>query len=232
VRAELQGAVSLLVGIVTLRISLSRIFLYFVKPAMRPWLVASGVVLVVFGVISFLRATRSRAEADEDHHHHVPRAAWLLIAPMLTLLAITPAPLGSFAAGRQSSVRGISRTHFDALPGSTNGAVDLTLSEFVDRGLYDQKHSLEGAVVRLKGFVTSGTGSASSFYLNRLVITCCAADAFPVQVTVLGPKAPPTDAWVAVTGVWQSGRRQTEDAQIRARIVTPILPPEDPYESY
>ncbi len=234
-RAELQAAVSLLVGIVTLRLSLSRLYLDFVKPSMRPWLIASGCVLVVFGAMAFLRATRAH-EHDVDAHghddHHVPKAAWLLILPALLLLLITPNPLGSFAAGRQATVRIDPSSDFDPLPLPKGGAVQISVSEFVDRALYDEKRSLKDVPVRLTGFVTASEGTGE-FYLTRFVISCCAADARSSRVAVFGKSAPPVDSWITVTGTWRPpAKGKATDAEMTVKTLKPIPQPEVPYESY
>jgi uncharacterized repeat protein (TIGR03943 family) len=234
-RAELQAAISLLVGIVTLRLSLSRLYLDFVKPAMRPWLIASGVVLVVFGATAFLRAVRhDHTDAHGHDEHHVPRAAWLLILPVLVLLLITPNPLGSFAAGRQATVRIDPSANFDPLPAPKRGAIEISVSEFVDRALYDEDQSLKGKLVRLTGFVTpAGTRGSGEFYITRFVISCCAADARSSRVGIFGKPAPPIDSWITVTGTWRPAAAGSKsDPTMDVKTLEPIPQPEVPYESY
>lgn len=241
-RADLQGAVSLLFGIVTLRLALSRLYLNFVRPTMRPWLVIAGSVLIVLGSIAFLRATRVRRGGHEEHaghdhdHHHAPLAAWLLLLPVLTLFLVTPAPLGSFAAGRQSAVRVDAPEEFAALPAPKDGAIELKLNEFADRALYDTKGSLVEKQVRLVGFVTAApSGSGPSFYLTRFVIACCAADARSVKIAIYGVPSPPLDSWTEITGRWRRPPGKidplTDEPALTAKQLTPIAQPDDPYES-
>jgi uncharacterized repeat protein (TIGR03943 family) len=227
--------VTLLVGVITLRLSLSSLMLNYVKQGMRPWLVASGATLCFLGVIGFLRATRPGAVHDHEHHDHPPsRAAWLLILPVLTILLVAPDPLGSFAAGRQTAVAAPSTATFKDLPPPRNGAIEITLQDFADRAAYDEAGSLKGKTVRLIGFVTAaGTSADADFVLNRFVISCCAADARISQVEMSGAKAPRVDSWVSVTGTWQPGKDVADvgTAIMSVKSVTPITQPEVPYES-
>jgi uncharacterized repeat protein (TIGR03943 family) len=239
-RADVQAAVSMLVGIVTLRLSLSRLYLNFVRPAMRPWLVAAGAALVVFGAIAFLRAMRPvHASAgdhdDAGHDHHVPRAAWLLLLPTLMLFLIAPNPLGSFAANRQGNVRADAPEDYPALASPRAGAVDMKVADFVDRALYDEERSLDGVPVRLIGFVAPDVlAGGPEFTLSRFAINCCAADARVAQIDAFGAQSPPKDSWVEVVGTWQ---RPDEDFDplvdspgIDVKKMTRITQPEVPYE--
>jgi hypothetical protein len=63
---------------------------------------------------------------------------------------------------------------------------------------------MKGRTVQLTGFVTPG--SAGTWYLSRLVVTCCAADAQVLKIEMHGTTAPPADAWVTVTGRWRAHR--------------------------
>ena len=101
---EVQGIILMLVGIVILRISWGTAYLDYVKESMRPWLLASGAILVILGVLALVDALRrggvSEAEAqrsdeeivfdgvegDHDHAHGGPRAAWLLVLPILVVV--------------------------------------------------------------------------------------------------------------------------------------------------
>ncbi|MDQ5973935.1 MAG: hypothetical protein QG661_1144, partial [Actinomycetota bacterium] len=65
---EVQGIILMLVGIVILRISWGTAYLDYVKESMRPWLLASGAILVILGVLALVDALRrggvSEAEAQ------------------------------------------------------------------------------------------------------------------------------------------------------------------------
>lgn len=101
--ASLLAVVS---GVLALRMTLSMDFLNFVKAGMFPWLLLSGVVLIWLGAYGWVRQqARSGDDAtacSSGHSHGLSRAAWLLVLPALFAGLLQPAPLGSFAAQRQT----------------------------------------------------------------------------------------------------------------------------------
>jgi uncharacterized repeat protein (TIGR03943 family) len=171
---------------------------------------------------------------DHGHDHsQAPRIAWLLYVPALSLLLFAPPALGSYTASRDDNTVAQTSTAgaggFPALKNAT-GTVDLSLSEFTSRAIWDTGHSMKGRTLRLTGFVTPGSGG--TWYLSRLVVTCCAADAQVLKVEMHDAKAPPADAWVTVTGQWRtSGRVGTDSARaaLNADSVERIAEPKDPY---
>ncbi|MFF5970754.1 TIGR03943 family putative permease subunit [Streptomyces sp. NPDC012769] len=199
----------------------SDVYLRYVKEGLWPFLVASGALLVVLGLAGIgaevarrLRQPVLRRDASgrvhwhhpsEDHtgahHDHGPatRVAWLLAVPALTLLFVAPPALGSYTASRDGAAARVDRTAYEELAGART--TPMALEEFIGRSLYDSM-SLRGRKIRLTGFVTAGR-SPDTWYLNRLVLSCCAGDARSLKVEMHGAKAPRTDTWVEVTGVWR-----------------------------
>ncbi|MFG2955707.1 TIGR03943 family putative permease subunit [Streptomyces sp. NPDC048291] len=246
-----------LVGVAVLRITLfSDLYLRYVQAALRPCLIASGIALTLLGVTTaLLRGRGGRTPADEhedapdddghdhedddghdhDHGHHGaagPRIAWLLTLPALALLLFPPPALGSYSAGREAAQRaaqGVGR--FPALP--AGNPVELTLAGFSSRAIYDSGRSLTGRTVRMTGFVTRGSGG--TWYLTRLMVTCCAADATTSKVEIRGADAPPTDTWVTVTGTWHPRGKLGSDAAwppaLDATSARTVRQPSDPYET-
>ncbi|MEV7028502.1 TIGR03943 family protein, partial [Kitasatospora sp. NPDC093558] len=203
-------------------------FLQYVKEGLRYPLIASGLVLLGVGVAGVARRlTAGRREpvlrfgrddegnavwlppaaADHEHghdHDHGPRVAWLLTVPAVLLLCFTPPALGSFTASRDGADATVEKAHYaDLAPQQPAVALPMPMSlmEFIGRS-HDPQRSLQDRRVRLTGFVTPGPGP-DEWYLNRLVVSCCAADARRLRVLVhaSGP-APAADSWVDLTGVW------------------------------
>ncbi|GAB7184298.1 TIGR03943 family protein [Kitasatospora sp. Ki12] len=159
---------------------------------------------------------------EHGHDHgHGPRVAWLLAAPAVLLLCLTPPPLGSFSANRDGTDAVVEPAAYADIAASAPGQgaqnaqnaqdtagasvsvpTPMSLTEFIGRSRDPQK-SLAGRKVRLTGFVSPGA-QAGEWYLNRLVVSCCAADARRLRVLVhaTGP-APATDSWVDLTGTWK-----------------------------
>lgn len=241
----------LLVGAAVLRISLfSALYLRYVQSGLRPYLVMSGVLLVLLGGVAGVRAAREvsggeegtgppghgHADPHDDHGHpHThragPRVAWLLTLPAAALLLFPPPALGSYSAAREGAQRAAQGVGtFRALP--AGDPVDLSVTAFASRAMYDSGYSLKGRTVRLTGSVTHGDGD--SWYVTRLSVACCAADATTIKVQVRSADAPATDTWVTVTGTWHpKGKLGSEAAWppvLDAKTVRQVDEPANPYE--
>ncbi|MGP4086081.1 TIGR03943 family putative permease subunit [Streptomyces sp. KR55] len=231
-----------------LRISLfSELYLRYVQPGLRPYLIASGVLLLALGTVSAVAADRAarnevrhehadeqdeHAHGDDEHDHsHSPRVAWLLVVPALALLLFPPPALGSYSVERETAkyaAQGIGT--FPALP--EGDPVDLTLSQFTSRALYDSGRTMKGRTIRMTGFVTKDDDG--TWYLTRLLISCCAADARPDKIEIRQSDAPAVDSWVSVTGTWiPKGKLGSDEAWppvLAATDVRQVEQPENPYE--
>ncbi|MFE6620720.1 TIGR03943 family putative permease subunit [Streptomyces sp. NPDC057740] len=170
---------------------------------------------------------------DQHGGHHGPRVAWLLTLPALALLLFPPPALGSYSAEREAAQRAAQGIgHFPALP--AGNPVELTLAEFGSRAIYDSGRSLSGRTVRLTGFVTRDADG--TWYVTRLLVACCAADATTSKVEIRNADAdaPPADTWVTVTGTWHpKGRLGTDGAWppvLDASGVRRVAQPANPYE--
>ena len=241
---DAQDNLTLLLGATLLVVGISDLHLRYVKPAMQPLLVLSGVVLLAFGargVVSVLRELVGRApavaeghaDADDGHGHGPTRTAWLLVLPLLVLSLVAPPSLGAFAAARSET--SVPRPTFalPPLPAATGGAVDLTLTDYYSRVLYDPD-SLQGATLRLSGFVTPVDGR---WFVTRMALACCAADGRPIKVLTAGAPAqdvPDSDAWVEVLGTYTRPQSPAEGEKavpvLELMSVRPIATPRQQYE--
>ncbi|WP_336322001.1 TIGR03943 family putative permease subunit [Streptomyces lavendofoliae] len=256
-RRHVQAVLLLLTGAAVLHISLlSEVYLRYVKAGLRPFLIASAVLLLVLGVVGAVRdglpfAPRrgtgekedAPADADGDEygqahgHGHAhgsgPRVAWVLFLPVLALLLYAPPALGSYTAARETGNAVARVARFDRLPDTD--PVPLALSGFIARVQQDRDRSLAGRTVLMTGFVTPAKDRAGTWYLTRLVVSCCAADSRSLRVRVHGAPAPPADTWVTVTGTWHSGGggglgTATAAVALDARSVERVNEPVNPYQ--
>jgi uncharacterized repeat protein (TIGR03943 family) len=235
-----QGAMLVLVGAVALWLGLSEAALAYVRPGLRPPLTASGLVLLLLGLVAL--AWRPGG-ANEGHRHahgeHGPRSAWLLMLPVLVLVLVTPPALGSYAASRQPpGTNGGPAGEFPALPEPVDGAVPLLVSEFVARAQDDRARSLEGQRVRLVGFVIPDQDGGHQYQLARFVLACCAADAEAYTVQIRGDATPrKADHWLLVEGRWlpppvpENPSPSTRPPVLLADSVTTVHPPANRYEN-
>ncbi|MFE0788948.1 TIGR03943 family putative permease subunit [Streptomyces mutabilis] len=270
-----------LTGAAVLRISLfGDLYLRYVQPGLRPYLIVSGAVLVLLAAVTTATTARAAPGAGEDQgferdpgpapadrpaddqapghasdhasdnapdqapdhasddapdHAHThgpagPRVAWLLTLPALALLLFPPPALGSYSAEREAAQRAAQGVGtFPALP--SGDPVELSLAEFGSRAVYDSGRSLTGRTVRLTGFVTRDDGV---WYVTRLQVSCCAADATTGKAEIRGADAPPADTWVTVTGTWHPEGALGSDAAwppvLDATDVRRVEQPANPYE--
>ncbi|MEV5432404.1 TIGR03943 family protein [Streptomyces sp. NPDC052701] len=218
-RRPLQAVLLVLSGLGLLYASLpTDLYLRYVRPGMRPLLIVSGVLLLLLGVAEAWAQWRPGGgdERGEDHRHEagdgedghphdhsrVPRVAWLLLLPALSLLCYAPPGLGAYTAARQAPKPVAQRDDFDPLPSTS--PLPLTLGDFTSRVRQDRGQAIKGRSVRMTGFVTPAE-RGEGWYLTRLLINCCAADAQSVKVRIHGAPAPPADTWVTVVGTWHAG---------------------------
>ncbi|WP_214415608.1 TIGR03943 family putative permease subunit [Sphaerisporangium fuscum] len=242
-----QSLVTTLVGGAILRISLlSDSYLNYVKPGFRFPLIAAGLVIFALGVHGLMQEWRKpyvpkgRADAapepepGHDHEPHGPRVAWLLCLPVIAVFLIAPPALGSFAAERDETPqpKPVALDGYGALPPDQVNA--MPLGEFIGRAWSDANTSLRDRKVKLTGFAVRSR-KKGQWYLARMQLRCCAADAFPLKVAVLGVPSPPRDTWVEVTGTWvpvdyDELPKGTVAPEMKATGVTKVAPPAEPYE--
>jgi uncharacterized repeat protein (TIGR03943 family) len=229
VKRTVQATLLVLLGAGILRVSLfTDICLRYVKEGLQPCLIASGVVLVLLGLLGARRdgtaPTPGLFEDDEpqhstghDHSGHGSRVGWMLFVPTLVLLFFAPPALGSYTASRDNPKIVEDYDRFEPLP--TRGTVPLSMTEFIARVQQDDSHALKGRTVLLSGFVSPGKNG--DWDLNRLLVSCCAADSQSLTISMRGVPAPPTDTWVNVTGTWHPhGTLGTPSAALTLDVAT------------
>ncbi len=235
-----QAVVALLFGGAILKVSLTDIYLRYVKHGLRPCLIAAGLLLVVAAVMTIWyelrRPDEEHSEAgpsEHGHAHHEPGVGWLMLLPVLGLLLVTPPALGSFTAGQAGSVVATaSDSDYPPLP--PGDPAPISLLDYASRALFDGDKSIAGRNLKLTGFVDPGPDGKPM--LVRIVLTCCAADGRPIKVGLTGDvvvdAAPNT--WVDVIGVYSStvGQDPVNKAPVAYVKVTswqPISEPKQPY---
>jgi uncharacterized repeat protein (TIGR03943 family) len=213
-----QAVILLLLGGAVLRVTVADLHLRYVKPSLGPFLVAAGLLLVAAGGVTLyqehLRDRDARSsppdlrddEPDLDHGHdhnqHRPRVAWLLLLPVIGMLMVSPAALGSYAAERSgTAVSGFADgDRLAALPDSD--PAPLPLLDYASRAIHGEGATLGGRRIQLTGFLAIGPDGRP--FLARMVLSCCAADGRPVKIGLAGdvPTGRPADTWVTVTGTY------------------------------
>ena len=231
-RRETQNILLVLLGGALLKISFTGTYLRYVKPSHLWLLIAGGSVMVLLAAVSIVREIRGARDTDGHGHAHSARSAWLLVLPVLAVFLVGPPPLGADSVARASgntrSAEGSAL--FPALP--AGDPIALTLSDFSARAAWDKARSLDDRTARLTGFVVQ---EGDDTYVARLAISCCAADAFPVKIKLLGRELStlPDDSWIMVDVTLRPGsatRANEYVPSVTTHTVRPVAQPEDPYE--
>jgi uncharacterized repeat protein (TIGR03943 family) len=226
------GAISMLVGSVVLRMTFTDTYRRYVQPAMGKWLLIAGVALILLGLVTLINALRNvepeEAHGQDHEHSHSVGVGWLLLAPIAALLLVAPPTLGAYGVNRAGTIKVKPGKAFFKPLKQKDAPVQMTLLEYIERSLEHGGRSFHRVPVKLTGFVAGG--EAGGFRLARYQIACCAADATPVDLEVVGTSGPPPsdDQWVTVTGTFQPGGGELP--RLAATSVVEIPAPEDPYE--
>lgn len=238
-RRETQNVLLVLLGGALLKLGLDGGYLRYVKPSQQPWILAGGAVMTGLALVAIVRDVLRRAAVDTHGaagHHHPARSAWLLVLPVLAVFLIAPPALGSDSVNRTGTRAPDTQATASFPPLPPGDVVPLSMTDFVTRAGWDGTGSLNGRTVALTGFVTH---HGASVLLARMVIACCAADAFPMTVHLTGDAVTtvttyPDDTWLAVTGRVVPGTATRETNYTADLVVTSVraVPaPPDPYES-
>jgi uncharacterized repeat protein (TIGR03943 family) len=217
-----------------------------IHPSYFGFTLSAGVVLLLIALwrsLQLLMRGRDRSilEGSGDHIRLLP-AGWcsvLLILTASVALAKTPQVFNSqsaFQRGLADPV-GVTRSHAQAFRLNTKSE-DRSLIEWVRTlNVNPEPDSYVGQKAKVQGLVVYPSDLSQHYILvTRFVLTCCAADAYPVSITAKlrysEPRASyPVDTWVEVEGRMVSetlnGKRQIV---LEAQKVSAIPAPKNPYE--
>ncbi len=244
-RRDVQAIILILVGGAVLRITIGDTYLNYVKEVMQPWLLLSGGALVTLGVLALIDSLRKGRAADAEptphdephehddghgHGHGGPRAAWLLLLPVLAIFLIAPPALGAFSAARGTANAATSQ-EAKAPPLPPGDPVPVSVAEYVGRAVWDDGLTLIDRTVEMTGFVTPDP--EGGWWISRMAVACCAADAIPSRVKVLEAPDLPANTWVTITGRWVPGggtKNETAIPFVEVLTLDEVPQPKNPYD--
>ncbi len=135
-------------------------------------------------------------------------------------------------SGSAADSTGSRRTmHFPALEGQ-NPPVEV--KDLILRALYDADYSVREVPVTVVGFLApAGDGYNGGYTIARMVISCCAADANPMQLHVAGDAPYPANTWVQAVVTVDADTATLDNGYVptvAVASITPVQQPADPYE--
>jgi putative membrane protein len=168
-------------------------------------IVELGILFLAILVVRLALEIRHASSAHEEHQSVSPFNLFIMLIPLLIGILIPARPLGS------SSISAKGFTTSSALISSQSASRQFeTESEQRDIldwvNLFDIEDDLKplmGQKASVIGFVYHDSRlAAGQFFVSRIVISCCAADGFPVVMIVDWPDAASlkADTWVRVSG--------------------------------
>jgi uncharacterized repeat protein (TIGR03943 family) len=191
------------------------------------WVVPVGAVLLTAAALGRLASARVASASAMTVRETV--VFGLMVVPVLLVLALPPATLGSYSAGKRTGFAnaGIATSVGDVGTGELS-LIDVAAAQTTKEG-EAALAKRAGETVDLVGFVIRYPDTpAGEFLLTRYIVTCCVADATIAQVRVVNvpPGTFAANAWVDVTGaIYPLGR----EVIVNATSVTSVPRPEQPY---
>ena len=226
-------------GVLLLKYWLTGQLAVLIHPNYFPLTVGAGGLLV--GLVVWQGWVRwrepGRPQVWPESNPLLPRAwgRFLLLSTAVVGLIVTPRPFNSQIALESGELLNMTRT----LPQQfrpANRPEERSLVDWVRLlNVYPEPDAYQGQKARVTGFVVHPPDSPTHrFFIARFVVTCCAADAYPVGMPVDLPsgdaKQYQTDTWLEIRGKMGTGQVQGQRRLVlQAEQVTRIQPPANPY---
>ncbi len=207
----------------------------------QPLTVVAALALLGLAIARLRLEQRGLAARLGRHSSLLPRrlGAWILLGTALIGFWVPPRLAANELASRRSysELTGIGRSQpqsFRVQQRPEQRSIPDWIRTFA---VYPEPDAYQGQPVNVTGFVMHpGELPADYLLISRFVLTCCAADAYPIGLPVKLPqgdrRAYPTDQWLQVQGrlatATVAGKRQ---AIVEARQLTPVAAPRNPYDS-
>ncbi|PZV12093.1 MAG: TIGR03943 family protein [Leptolyngbya sp.] len=208
--------------------------------------VATGVaflVLAVWRAIALLKRrsqNRPTVAASEQHITLLPNgwSVTLLLGAALLGLLMQPRAFASQTAIQRGAIDApvtLTRVKPQAFRADSNTQDKSIIDWIRTLTVYPEPDAYVGQKAKVQGFVIHPPNLPNQYLLiSRFIITCCAADVYPVGLPVKLPKtrdAYKPDSWLEIEGEMTTetlaGKRQLT---LLAKSIKPINEPKNPYD--
>lgn len=210
------------------------------------WLaIAGGISLLVISslkAVMLLQQSRHRNSPPVQNVQHLTLfppgwSSMLLLVTAVLGFLITPRAFASQTAIQRGVTDAVTMTR--AQPQAFRGSIrpeERTITDWIRTlNVYPEPDAYTGQKVKVQGFVIHAPELPEQYFLvSRFVITCCAADVYPVGLPVKlkeSRKDYKPDTWVEVQGQMiteeLAGRRQLT---IQPTLIKQIPEPKNPYD--
>ena len=231
-------------GILFLKYWLTGKLNLLIHPSYMGLTIVSGVVLLLVSAIKAVLLVKQmrrsvRGRATERHLTLFP-PGWstaLLLGTAILGLVLSPRAFASQTAidrGVNDTVT-LTRVKPQAFRTATNSEAKTLVDWVRTLAVYPEPDAYAGQQAKVQGFVVYPKDLPADYLLlSRFVITCCAADAYPISLPVKlsqGRDVYKPDTWLEVEGQMMTtdlaGKRQLA---IAAKTLRPIPEPKNPYD--
>ena len=229
-------------GILMLHYRLSGKLYLLIHPNFFELVSASGAILTIIGIIRFLDVKKSKPGNPPPNAQHVTLfppgfGSRLLLITAILGLVITPGVFASDKALKTDTADLLSSTRVQPqeFRRSAVNSEDRSLVDWVRTlKVYPEPDKYSGQKARVKGFVIHSPDIGDEYlFLARFVLTCCAADAYPIGLPVKlegSRQQYPPDTWLEVEGTMITGNiAGKRQLTIAAKSIKKIDRPKNPY---
>ncbi|MCA1904468.1 MAG: TIGR03943 family protein [Cyanobacteria bacterium KgW148] len=234
-RFALDTLAALVWGVLFLQLWLTNRLFLLIHPNYKLLTIGAGFGLLTLALLQIFRPYKRSG----NHVSLLPNnwSSGILLGAGILGLLVPPRPFASEIAFQRginesfTTVRGVQTFR------RSNRADQRSIVEWVRTlNVYPEPDAYKGQPVNVEGFVVHPQDFPDEYILiSRFVITCCAADVYPVGLLVKLPsnergKYPP-DRWLRVKGAmttieWQGKRK----VAIVPQELQPIPEPKNPYD--
>lgn len=206
--------------------------------------IAAGIILLILGGLKaqqIIQQSSLSPSASVEHISLFPKGwgSLLLILTACLGLWITPQTFGAKTALQRGLTESLPITR--AQPQEFRTAVkpeNRSLVEWIRLlNLNPEPDSYTGQKAKITGFVIHPPDVSNNYiWLGRFILTCCAADAYPVGIPVLLPEGKsrelyPQDTWLDIEGtMFTETFNNQRKLTLKSQTVKAILPPKNPYD--